>query len=182
VTIEGRRLSARTINLQGKEIDAFEIRKGANGSLDKDYLARAVPEEEFGALRALVAPSLSGLALSDDPRSGKPVKVKLDLGAGERAMKFTLKLERRAERDWEMTPASGEAPAGGTVPLEMSIRLREPAKFADPQAAPAVLRLECVFEIGGKQASVFSNRLAYKPPEPPDAPGAPDAGKKDEEK
>jgi hypothetical protein len=149
----------------GKELDSFAIAKAADGSLAADYVKRAVPEAGFGELRALVAPGFRGLALSDDLRSGRPASVEMNLAAGEQAMKFTVQLESRAAEAYAMEPVSGEAPAGGAAPVKVSIRLREAAAYADPAAALPVLRLECVFEIGGRTASVFSNRLIWQPPE-----------------
>ncbi len=170
VHVSKNTLTLRAMDLDGGVIDAFEIRRNADGSLDKDYCAKAVPEDGYGVLRKLVAPCLQGLTLSDDLRTGRAAAVKLNLAAGDQAMKFTVQLERRAQRVYEMAPVSGEVAPGEQQPLELFIKLRQPEKYAAPNVPLAVLRLECIFEIGGQRASVFSNRLVWRPP-PTEATG-----------
>jgi hypothetical protein len=167
LTVGPGQLCGRALTPEGKELDAFRIDKDAQGRVAPDYLAQAVAEDDWGALRALVRPCVAGLALSDDLRTGRPGKVKVDLSAGDRAMTFTLDLEDRAGGAYEMRPVSGRSPPGGAASVEVGIRLREPARWADPAVELPVLRLECVFTVDGRTASVFSNRLVWPPPGPP---------------
>lgn len=162
------RLAFRAIDADGKEIDRFEIAKDDAGRLAADYVASALPEEDFGSLRALVWPSLSSLKLSDDPLTGRPARIDLDMGAGEKAMTFTLKLERRAAEAFEMEPVSGQSAAGQTTPVSVQVRLRDPGRYGDGQTPVPVLRLECFFEIAGQKGSVFSSRPMFDASPPAD--------------
>lgn len=166
ITVTRDELRLRAVTPEGQELDAFRLRKDAQGRLDPDYLAQAVPEEGWGALRAQVWPAVSKLTLSGDLRTGRPATTRMDLGAGDRAMHFTVQLEPRAAEVYTMRPVSGRSPAGGTVAVEVEIRLREPDRYADPAVPLPVLRLECIFEIDGQTASVFSNRLLWRAPAP----------------
>lgn len=159
VTVNRERLALRCIDLDGEELDALTLTKNAAGELDPAYVAAAVPESGFGALRAIVRPSMKSVTLLDDPLLG-PARLRLSLGAGDKAMKYTVRPERRAAAICELTPATGAAAAGQTAEIELTLKLRDPGAH---KTLP-ILRVECVFEIDGEKISVFSGLLQYRPP------------------
>lgn len=152
------KLSGTCYGLEGQKLDAFEVVKDAAGNLSADWVARAIPESSYGELRKRIGPCVQNLRLSGDPRTGRPVRAKARMTAGDQAMTFTLKLEARSVEAFDMAPVRGQSPAGGETAVEMVICLRDPGAFADGQPPP-VLRIECAFEVGGQKASVFSNRM-----------------------
>lgn len=161
-TVSGNKIFGKAITSGGVVLDVFEIAKQPDGSFDPAYLATALPEENFGTSRLDVQRCMRNLTLSGDPRTGNAVKSTIAIG-GEKRMKYIVQLEMRAQRDYDMKPVTGETRAGATNAVEVSIILRDAARFKDPNERPAVLRLECFYEIDGISGSVFSNVLTYRP-------------------
>jgi len=157
-------LRLRAFDSDGEQIDEFTIRKDSAGRLSDFYIVDAVDESGFGRLRQLMEPSVRGAQVLADPRSGRPVPVRLEIPALDRPVTFTLELEKVSSRSFELTPFSGRCPAGRSTPVELRVRLRESVRYADPKIRLPVLRLKCAFEIDGVKASVHSGRLNYRAP------------------
>lgn len=166
ITVSPNKLAAKCFSIEGKQLDAFEILKNADGEMDPAYVAKAVPESGFGTLRALVRPCVQGVALLDDPMTGKPARVNVNLAGTNVAMKFTIRRLDLMGSEYDVTPVSGELGIGETKQVALTLQLREPAKYT---VAP-MIRLECVFDVNGQKASAITARLIYKPPEPVKAP------------
>ncbi|MDD4892124.1 MAG: metallophosphoesterase family protein [Phycisphaerae bacterium] len=162
------KLKGRCFNIDGKQIDEFEIVKDAAGRFAPDYLAKAVPEDRYAELRLLIFPCVKYIELSGDPLTGKPVRGRVQMTAGDKAMKFSFRLEGNASTAYDLKPVSGQTVAGGTTPVDLEITLRDPAKYADGTKARPLLRVECLFEIDGKKASIYSGRMV--PATQPDKP------------
>ncbi len=166
VTVSRDRLSGRCIGADGRELDAFSIDKRADGSLDPAWLAGAVPEERYGDLREAVRPSLKGLGLPEDPRGGQAMTFKLGIGAPDRPVRFEVRAEKRSQADYEVTPVSGEAPAGGIADVELRVRLLKPELYRNRELKDVPwLRLEVLLESGGQKASII-RYLVHRPPAP----------------
>lgn len=153
------KLAGRCFSMDGQQLDAFEINKDASGNMAADWVRQAVPESSWGTLRAMIFPYVKQIGLSGDPTTGEWVKsVGLQLGAGDKAMKFSFRMQEDAGRAYDLKPVSGEAPAGGVVPVVLELKLRDPSKFNET-LRPPLLRVECLFEVDGVKASIFSGKM-----------------------
>ena len=155
VTVDAERLAAKTFAPDGRELDSFELVK-KDGALAPEVLKAAVAEDDFDVIRKLIRPYLRDLKLEGPVRAGQAGKVRFKLGAGEKAAKFTVAIESRAERHYRMPAVSGEIPAGGAAEVELAPQLREAAPYRDGKEPLPPLMIECTVDIGGWRTGLLA--------------------------
>jgi predicted phosphodiesterase len=148
VTVDAERLAAKAFSPEGRELDSFELVK-KDGALAPEVLKAAVAEDDFDLVRKLVRPYLRDVRLEGEVRAGAAGKVRFKLGAGEKAGKFTVAIESRAERLYRMAAVSGDFPAGGAADVELAPQLRDAAPYRDAKVPLPPLMIECTLDIGG---------------------------------
>lgn len=162
--IDGDHLMLRALTPEGHEIDALRLTKEGTKP-DATYLARALPEESFGELRALVAPYFQGgFTFTKRPTPESPGTITFPVGAGDRAMRFEITLEERAREFYDMDVVRGKVGPNETVDVTVSIRPKRDT--VQPGVLSPTLRLRCEYEINGQRGHLYSGRLKFAPPAP----------------
>jgi len=171
ISVDAGRLAARTFSANGRQIDSFEIVK-KDGTLSTDYLKSAMAEDGFDAVRAAVRPYLRGLAMPREVRAGGAVKVQFKLGTGEKAARYTVAIDPRAARHYELPDVSGEIPAGVAADVVLSVRLKQPDPYRDGKAPLPPLMIECLVEIDSWRTGMLTSIYEAQAAAPGGAGGA----------
>jgi predicted phosphodiesterase len=163
VEVDGGTLALRAIDIDGTQFDRVTIKK-QDGTFDKAYLKRAMPESTFGELaeplRRLIYPG-HRFAERISPKKASPVTLKL--GAGPKALRYRITIEERAAPSYEIKPATGTVAAGDVAEVTVHIRPKANVTVGDGGGLHPILRLRCAYEIDGKTGWVYSGRLRCPP-------------------
>ncbi|MFW6159388.1 MAG: metallophosphoesterase [Planctomycetota bacterium] len=163
--IEGDTLRGRAIAVDGRELDRFVIRK-IDGRLDRATVARAVPEEPFGAL----VDALSWLRIpmtADTFEPGDTFEVPIELRAEKKAIEYDMRVAPDCTDVVELVePARGTVPAEGTAAVSVKLRAKVPIEKAGPrkQLEPQVY-LHCHYTAGDLEGVMSTTRIRTYDPE-----------------
>lgn len=151
--VDGGKMTGRTFDQDGRLIDNFVLDKTA-GQFSRDYLAEALPEEDFDKLRDFVREQLNA-TLPAVPQPGRPVRFSFPFTAPPEA-DITVRLYLD-----DATVARATVPAGKTVQLAGIISVAEPVRVKDSMLSPK-MQLECHFTCGKNKDVVFSQPLSVR--------------------
>jgi hypothetical protein len=165
--VEGDTLTGRAIDLRGRMLDRFTLRK-EGGRLDPDYVAQAVPAETFGKLMQSLRITTSFEIPDGKIKVGDTFEVPVSFAAGPKEVTYSLQPAPDSTDTIELIePVSGKVAANSETTVTVKLRATSPIRhFGSHDHIRPELHLECRYRAGEEKGIISTTRLRARVPQP----------------